>query len=141
MTGGVSAATTLTVNDCKATLPLVSVTRSKTGALSSTWSGVGSQATTPRIGSTAMPADKIGAGRIISIIVWHHGRCINRPCAKKLGKGGEDVKDDTFKTFHWSLVGNQSHPVELGQRPEASLAWGSAMATAKRRQPVPKPCY
>jgi len=60
---------------------------------------------------------------------------------RKLGKGEEDVKDDTFKTFHWSLVGTQSHPAELGQQPEASLAWGSAMITAKRRQPVPKPCY
>ena len=60
---------------------------------------------------------------------------------RKLGKGEEDVKDDTFKPFHWSLVGTQSHPAELGQQPEASLAWGSAMATAKRRQPVPRPCY
>jgi hypothetical protein len=38
-------------------------------------------------------------------------------------------------------VGNQSHPVAPGQRPEASLAWGSARATAKRRQRVLKPCY
>ena len=38
-------------------------------------------------------------------------------------------------------MGSQSHPVAPGQRPEASLAWGSARATAKRRQRVLKPCY
>jgi hypothetical protein len=65
----------------------------------------------------------------------------NSPCAKKLGKGGEDVNDDTFKTFHWSLVGKQTYPVELGQQPEASLAWGFVRIPAKRRQPVLKPCY
>lgn len=31
-------------------------------------------------------------------------------------------------------VGWESHPVELGQQPEASLAWSSATAATKRRQ-------
>lgn len=31
-------------------------------------------------------------------------------------------------------VGRESHPVELGQQPEASLAWSSATAATKRRQ-------
>src|SRR6185312_3194925 len=35
---------------------------------------------------------------------------------------------------------NESRPVELGQQPEASLAWGGETLTAKRRQPVPMPC-
>jgi hypothetical protein len=56
----------------------------------------------------------------------------------KLGKGGRDVTS-TSETFRWSLVGRQSHPVERGQQPEASLAWGGLSRTAKRRQPVPKP--
>jgi hypothetical protein len=41
---------------------------------------------------------------------------------EKLGKGGSDVGSIT-ETFRWNPVGNQSHPVELGQQPEASLAW------------------
>jgi hypothetical protein len=31
-------------------------------------------------------------------------------------------------------VGRQPHPVELGQQPEASLAWSSKMPVTKRRQ-------
>ncbi len=58
----------------------------------------------------------------------------------KLGKGGRDVGSNS-ETFRWNPVGNQSHPVELGRQPEASLAWGPAMVTAKRRQRVPRPCY
>ena len=58
----------------------------------------------------------------------------------KLGKGGRDVGSNS-ETFRWNPVGNQSHPGELGQQPEASLAWGPAMVTAKRRQRVPRPCY
>ncbi len=45
------------------------------------------------------------------------------------------------ETFRWNPVGNQSHSVESGQQPEASLAWGHASALhprcifpAKRRQ-------
>lgn len=38
------------------------------------------------------------------------------------------------ETSRWNPVGNQSHPVEPGQQPEASLAWSSATAAAKRRQ-------
>jgi hypothetical protein len=29
----------------------------------------------------------------------------------------------TAETFRWDPAGNQSRPAELGQRPEASLAW------------------
>ena len=57
---------------------------------------------------------------------------------EKLGKGGRDVTT-TSETFRWSLVGSQSHPVEPGQQPEASLAWGVASRTAKRRQPASTP--
>lgn len=38
------------------------------------------------------------------------------------------------ETFRWNPVGNQSRSVESGQRPEASLAWTSVTAAAKRRQ-------
>ena len=37
-------------------------------------------------------------------------------------------------TSRWNPVGNQSHSVEFGQQPQASLAWASVTATAKRRQ-------
>jgi hypothetical protein len=45
------------------------------------------------------------------------------------------------ETFRWNPVGSQSHSVESGQQPKASLAWGHASALhrwcilpAKRRQ-------
>ena len=38
------------------------------------------------------------------------------------------------ETSRWNPVGNQSHSAESGKQPKASLAWASAMATAKRRQ-------
>ena len=38
-------------------------------------------------------------------------------------------------------MGHQSHPVELGQRPEASLAPGLVTVPTKRRQLGLKPCY
>ena len=38
------------------------------------------------------------------------------------------------ETFHRNPAGNQSRPAEPGQQPEASLAWGRATVTAKRRQ-------
>src|SRR4051794_5072998 len=47
---------------------------------------------------------------------------------------------ETLKPFTGTLWVNESHPAELGQQPEASLAWGQATATAKRRQRVPRPC-
>src|SRR5262249_14501470 len=40
----------------------------------------------------------------------------------KLWKGGSDV-GNTIETFRRDPVGNQSHPVEPSQQPEASLAW------------------
>lgn len=38
------------------------------------------------------------------------------------------------ETSRGNPVGNQSHSVESGQQPKASLAWPSATAAAKRRQ-------
>src|SRR5208337_545807 len=38
------------------------------------------------------------------------------------------------ETFHRNPAGNQPRPAEPGQQPEASLAWGRATVTAKRRQ-------
>src|SRR6266581_2685143 len=61
-------------------------------------------------------------------------------CAKKLGKGGSDVRNIS-KTFRRNPAGNQSRLVEPGPQPEASLAWGGASRTAKRRQRVLMPCY
>jgi hypothetical protein len=45
--------------------------------------------------------------------------------------------DCTFKTFRWDLVGNQSHPVEPGQQPEANLA---SAAPQGRRRSVDSQC-
>jgi hypothetical protein len=45
------------------------------------------------------------------------------------------------ETFRRNPVGNQSHPVELGQQPEASLASAGATRSTKRRQPGRRPCY
>jgi hypothetical protein len=44
------------------------------------------------------------------------------------------------ETFHRNPAGNQARPVEPGQQPEASLAWGEATLTAKRRQRVQTLC-
>ena len=44
----------------------------------------------------------------------------------------EDWKNP--ETSRRDLVGRKSHPVELGQQPEASLAWSSKMPVTKRRQ-------
>ena len=45
------------------------------------------------------------------------------------------MENMTFpETFRWNPVGNQSHPVEPGQQPEASLAWSVVRPAAKRRQ-------
>lgn len=38
------------------------------------------------------------------------------------------------ETSHLNPMGSQSHPVESGQQPEASLAWVVRRPTAKRRQ-------
>ena len=46
----------------------------------------------------------------------------------------------TRKPFIATLRVNESRPAELGQQPEASLAWGGVTLTAKRRQRVPMPC-
>jgi hypothetical protein len=47
----------------------------------------------------------------------------------KLEKGG---RGSNSETFHATLRVNESRPAELGQQPEASLAWGRASVTAKR---------
>ena len=38
------------------------------------------------------------------------------------------------ETSRWNPVGTQSHSVELGQQPKASLAWSVVRPPAKRRQ-------
>ncbi len=55
----------------------------------------------------------------------------------KLGKGGRASNSETFR---WNPAGNQSRLETLGQRPEASLAWGRATYPAKRRQLGHRPC-
>ena len=47
---------------------------------------------------------------------------------------------ETRKPFIGTLRVNESRPATLGQQPEASLAWGGVILTAKRRQRVPRPC-
>jgi hypothetical protein len=47
---------------------------------------------------------------------------------------------ETQKPFIGTLRVNESRPAELGRQPEASLAWGGVILTAKRRQRVPRPC-
>src|SRR5262249_42938525 len=53
------------------------------------------------------------------------------PCATpmlpqdKPGRGGKFCSSNT-ETFQRNPAGNQARPVELGQRPEASLAWGGS---------------
>ncbi len=51
----------------------------------------------------------------------------------------EDVTR-TQKPFIATLRVNESRPAELGQQPEANLAWGGVTLTAKRRQRVLMPC-
>src|SRR5262245_66292940 len=58
----------------------------------------------------------------------------------KLGEGGRDVTITPRKPFVGALR-VEARPVAPDQRPEASLAWGGATRTAKRRQRVRKPCY
>jgi hypothetical protein len=56
----------------------------------------------------------------------------------KLEKGGSDLEHGNLSSQPCGL--NESRPAELGQQPEASLAWGGVILTAKRRQRVPMPC-
>ena len=44
------------------------------------------------------------------------------PCAT-LNLGKEDRCRIHLETFRWNPAGNQARPEELGQQPEASLAW------------------
>jgi hypothetical protein len=62
-------------------------------------------------------------------------------CTKKAWERGKRCNDYTLETFRRNPVGKQSHPVEPGRQPEASLAWAGVTRTAKRRQPGPRPCY
>ena len=57
---------------------------------------------------------------------------------KKLGQRRKRL--ETQKPCTGTLRVNESRPAELGQQPEASLAWGEATLTAKCRQRVPRPC-
>jgi len=54
---------------------------------------------------------------------------------------GKGCNECIAETFRWNPVGTQSHPVEPGRQPEASLARRPAMAAAKRRQRLLRPCY
>src|SRR4051812_48598777 len=56
------------------------------------------------------------------------------------GKLEKGERDSNSETFHATLRVIEFRPAELGQRPEASLAWGKETSTAKRRQRVPMPC-
>jgi hypothetical protein len=58
-------------------------------------------------------------------------RLIGVIASGKLEKGG---RGSNSETFHATLRVNESRPAELGQRPEASLAWGRATVTAKRSE-------
>ena len=61
-----------------------------------------------------------------------------RACARRsLGK--EERCSQQLETFRRDPVGHRAHPVEPGQQPEASLAWGGVSRTAKRRQPASTP--
>jgi site-specific DNA recombinase len=62
-------------------------------------------------------------------------------CAKKAWEGRKRCNEYITETFHWNSVGNQSHPVEPSQQPEASLAPSTSNGVVKRRQPVLRPCY
>src|SRR5687767_15128713 len=64
------------------------------------------------------------------------------PCLRQdnLGKE-EETQGFLSETFRRNPVGNQSHPVEPGRQPEASLVSVQVTARAKRRQPVLRPCY
>jgi hypothetical protein len=48
------------------------------------------------------------------------------------GKLEKGERDSNSETFHATLRVNESRPAELGQQPEASLAWGKKTTTAKR---------
>ncbi len=50
-------------------------------------------------------------------------------------RSSEEEDRHKRETFCRNPAGNQSRPVELGQQPEASLAWWRVTSTAKRRQP------
>ena len=66
-------------------------------------------------------------------------RICGSPREQSLGRPGlrqeaRKRRKALLETFCRNPAGNQSRPVEPGQRPEASLAWGGATLTAKRRQ-------
>src|ERR1700691_3688158 len=65
-----------------------------------------------------------------------NGGCL---CVRKSSRKEEVTR--TQKPFVATLRVNESRPAELGQQPEASLAWGGVTLTAKRRQRVPMPSY
>jgi hypothetical protein len=60
------------------------------------------------------PLDKQGSFR--------DGKLVMCPCAT-LNLGKEDGCRIHLETFRWNPAGNQARPEELGQQPEASLAW------------------
>ena len=64
-----------------------------------------------------------------------------RSCVRKAWERGKRCNDYTLETFRRSPVGSQSHLVEPGKQPEASLALAGATRRTKRRQPGRRPCY
>jgi len=62
-------------------------------------------------------------------------------CAMKAWEGRKRCNEYITETFRWNPVGSQSHPVEPGKQPEASLAPAVVTQRTKRRQLVLRPCH
>jgi hypothetical protein len=58
-----------------------------------------------------------------SVANWHR--------AKKAWERRKRCNEYIMETFRWNPVGNQSHPVEPGLQPAASLATRPAMAVVE----------
>jgi hypothetical protein len=82
---------------------------------------------------------KMFDGLIAGVIIGEHLREEHAQCDLAPRSSGEE-DSLPLETFLRNPAGSQSRPVELGQRPEASLAWWRATSTAKRRQRDQTPC-
>jgi hypothetical protein len=67
------------------------------------------------------------------------GRNRGQRLRQEAWEGGKRLSNIT-EIFRRNAAGNQSRLVEPGPQPEASLAWGGEIRTAKRRQRVLMPC-
>ena len=83
------------------------------------------------LGATTTEAEIDEAVRRIAEVVGCHSVRKARERRKRLELG--NLSSRTLRV-------NESRPAELGQQPEASLAWRGVTLTAKRRQRVPMPC-